>query len=200
MFFTKFVSIALAMLVCKANSTPITSPIEGYSIGEFTWEVETFPGGPKKNITGTVENVVAELSTINPNWKDDFKFDESRIKNRGVSFPFTAVLCNIRTSEWGLASVPRISEGIDYLNGVPGTPVAGPGPSACARVSCSYDSAIYWCNDAPQTFSLPGFSTIAAGALTILNNCAEIAYPNMNGQVFAQFLQNWNTIVRGDSC
>jgi len=48
---------------------------------------------------------------------------------------------------WATASLQRIKEGIDYLRGVPGKPVLGPGPGTCKRVSCSYNSAIYWCND-----------------------------------------------------
>ncbi|KAE8307968.1 hypothetical protein BDV41DRAFT_568640 [Aspergillus transmontanensis] len=37
-----------------------------------------------------------------------------------------------------------IKGGIDYLNGLGGTPVED--PNKCGRVSCSYNSAIYMCN------------------------------------------------------
>lgn len=121
-------------------------------MADFTWEVETSPGGPKENLTGTVQDVVSQLSTINPNWKTDFSFSEtltqrSELPKRGLSFPFTGLLCNIRISEWGTAEFSFIQDGINYLNGVPGTPTNGPGPGNCGRVSCSGDSAIWWCND-----------------------------------------------------
>lgn len=41
----------------------------------------------------------------------------------------------------------RIQEGISHLRGVNGKPRNGPGPGNCGRVSCSYNSAIWWCND-----------------------------------------------------
>jgi hypothetical protein len=49
--------------------------------------------------------------------------------------------------EYWDASRETIAEGIAYLRGVSGQPSAGPGPGACARVSCSYASDIWWCND-----------------------------------------------------
>jgi hypothetical protein len=49
-------------------------------------------------------------------------------------------------SNWGYAGVETIYEGIDYLNGI-GAPGVDPGPRVCARVSCSYNAAIFWCND-----------------------------------------------------
>lgn len=54
----------------------------------------------------------------------------------------------------GTASNRRIQEGIAYLGTVSGTPVEGPGPGACGRVSCSYGGAIYWCNDVSFLASL----------------------------------------------
>lgn len=109
--------------------------------------METFPGGPKKSITGTVQDVVAELDITNPNWKDDFNLTQSNIEARDLSFPFTGIICDARLGEWQRAQWYYIDDGIYYLNGVPGTPTLGPGPGNCGRVSCSYNSAIYWCND-----------------------------------------------------
>jgi hypothetical protein len=114
---------------------------------DFTWEVETSPGGSKVTVTGTVQDVVAQLSTINPNWKEDFNVTEPKVQERALNFPFTSVLCMIRLGEWGTANPYAIYDGINYLKGVPGRPTLGPGPGRCGRVSCSYNSAIYWCND-----------------------------------------------------
>lgn len=41
---------------------------------------------------------------------------------------------------WGRCSTNRVQQGIYYLGDVPG-------PGSCGRVSCSYNAAIYWCND-----------------------------------------------------
>jgi hypothetical protein len=45
------------------------------------------------------------------------------------------------------ANYIRIKEGVNYLRGVPGRPWLAAGPGKCARVSCSWNSAIWWCND-----------------------------------------------------
>jgi hypothetical protein len=49
--------------------------------------------------------------------------------------------------KWSSARSKPISNGIKYLRGLSGHPRAGPGPGNCARVSCSYQSGIWWCND-----------------------------------------------------
>ena len=50
--------------------------------------------------------------------------------------------------KWTACRVDTIDDGIYYLEkkaqGIPGE---GPGPASCGRVSCSYNAAIWWCND-----------------------------------------------------
>lgn len=48
------------------------SPVEGYSIEEFSWEVETTPGGPTVVLNGTVEKVLSQVRGINPNYEAEF--------------------------------------------------------------------------------------------------------------------------------
>lgn len=131
------------------------SPIPGYGIEELIWEVETTPGGPTVNITGTIENVIEELEKINPTFVSDFGLDDventssiSPVEDRG--YYIESILCDV--FDW--AELVAINAGLVYLNGVPGKPTNGPGPGNCGRISCSYDSAIYWCNDV----RLPRFS------------------------------------------
>lgn len=134
------------------------SPIPGYGIEELIWEVETTPGGPTVNITGTVENVYEELEKINPTFVSDFRLDDpdnspslaAPVKSRG--YTIQSFNCNV----YDYASLKAIQAGLVYLNGVPGKPSNGPGPGNCGRVSCSYNSAIYWCNDVRyKPFRLP---------------------------------------------
>lgn len=56
---------------------------------------------------------------------------------------------------WPVANGNRIQDGINYLMGVGGQPSNGPGPGACGRVSCSYDAAIWWCNDVSTLYAWP---------------------------------------------
>ncbi|KAL4885944.1 hypothetical protein BJY04DRAFT_179578 [Aspergillus karnatakaensis] len=100
---------------------------------------------------------------------------------------------------WDRAGREAINNGIDYLRGVPGQPVAGPGPGACARVSCSYNSAIWWCNDDPAGKTLASFGSIADGARHISLNCNTGGFNGvLSGQVFHH--TGWNVIVRKDVC
>ncbi|KAH8879273.1 hypothetical protein GQ53DRAFT_854953 [Thozetella sp. PMI_491] len=201
MHMVTLICIISAILLAKIQAT--TAPIPGYGVTDFTWEIETAPGGSKTNVTGTVQEIVANISAINPNWKNDFNLSESGLPHKRLSVPFTGILCNIRISEWYVARRSAIRDGVAYLNSISGTPTNGPGPGNCGRVSCSYQSAIWWCNDETVSLSLPGFASIAAGAQAILDNCPDWANLQggvLNGQVFAQFLQNWNVIIDSASC
>ena len=57
--------------------------------------------------------------------------------------------------QWNSCNGNHVNEGINYLLGVDGKPGNGPGPGNCGRVSCSYQSAIYWCNDVCFPCSFP---------------------------------------------
>lgn len=51
-----------------------------------------------------------------------------------------------------LTKYGAIEDGIDYLRHVPFQPTNGPGPGNCGRVSCSWNAAIWWCNDVSSPF------------------------------------------------
>lgn len=55
----------------------------------------------------------------------------------------------------GRAGVLAIKEGIDYLQGIDGYCGLDDGPYKCARVSCSWDSAIWLCNDNDTPLRVP---------------------------------------------
>lgn len=73
----------------------------------------------------------------------------------------TLQLCGIPGRK--AAKVSYIWEGIYYLDTFDGQPKSDPGPGMCGRVSCSYNSAIYWCNNVgPPPF--PSSARLAAVA------------------------------------
>lgn len=47
-----------------------------------------------------------------------------------------------RSPGWKLEEYEAIGSGIAYLKTLRGSPRNGPGPGACGRAGCSYDSAI----------------------------------------------------------
>jgi hypothetical protein len=73
-----------------------------------------------------------------------------------LDFQQTGLFC-IPVSGWGwvMADSGRISGGVNYLQGIQANCNIGAGPGACSRVSCSYDSAIYYCNDVSYSLLIP---------------------------------------------
>ncbi|KAK3402528.1 hypothetical protein B0T20DRAFT_485141 [Sordaria brevicollis] len=102
------------------------------------------------------------------------------------------------------ASWDMLAEDIFDLRRVDGKPANGPGPNNCGRVSCRDGTAIWWCNDNPETKELDSFGTIADAAYVIYRECPLIAprFDSMEfvvrGQVFLK--DGWSVIVRGDEC
>jgi hypothetical protein len=99
-------------------------------------------------LNGTIEEVHEELLKLNPKWDEDFLMDlpdedESSALVKRTDFYGAKYVCG----KWSSARSKPISNGIKYLRGLSGHPRAGPGPGNCARVSCSYQSGIWWCND-----------------------------------------------------
>lgn len=111
--------------------------IPGYGVEVLQWNVEVGPGQTEV-LNGTVQEVYAHALQINPK----FAFASSP-EARDLHQKRGTVQCG----NWPLADKGRIQEGISYLRGVPAAPRNGPGPGNCGRVSCSYNAAIWWCND-----------------------------------------------------
>ena len=82
-------------------------------------------------------------------------------------------VCNPRPNVWLPCAEWDVTDGIGYLRRVKGKAVLSPGPSSCARVSCSYNAAIWWCNDNKNQFTLDSFNTIADCAQVIVNVCSD---------------------------
>lgn len=127
------------------------SPIPGYDIIIPSWEVSATPDGPPVILNGTVEEVHAQLLELNPNFDADFALAEPaseetvNIFNYLDRFPSNSPhKCFER---WGFVFTDALWDGIDYLRRIGGKPTASAGPSTCARVSCSYRTGIFWCND-----------------------------------------------------
>ncbi|OAQ65141.1 hypothetical protein VFPPC_14002 [Pochonia chlamydosporia 170] len=177
------------------------APLPGYKVVDLSWEVEVFPG-KVENFTGTVEQVHHEVTTLNPQWEPPtINIDVESSTNEKRYTNWNAINCGAGPWGWRPCKSIKIQDGINYLRGLSGRPSNGPGPGACGRVSCSWNAAIWWCNDNRQTQTLYSWRDIADGAQLTLWKCqtgigAQEKY--VNGQAFAY--DNWNVIVRKDDC
>ncbi len=116
--------------------------IAGYTIQTLEWDVQVAPGRVEV-LNGTIQEVFAQAVQINADFKQLDVATSTPQRDMHENLKRTTVNCGT----WPLADKGRIIEGIAYLRGVPAAPRNGPGPGYCGRVSCSYNAAIYWCND-----------------------------------------------------
>ncbi|KAL4902251.1 hypothetical protein BDW74DRAFT_181097 [Aspergillus multicolor] len=172
------------------------------------------PNGPTVLLNGTVQEIYAELLKINPSYDGDFAETLAAAQAAAETESKTYEAADIDAdADAGIASLHkrlpvtcnnydeaitrRIREGITYLRGVSGRPSNGPGPGNCGRVSCSYNSAIWWCNDNTSSKTLPGFNNIADGAQVVINHCAPTDIYVAGEE---DHNDNWRAVVRRSPC
>ncbi|POR35430.1 Uncharacterized protein TPAR_04375 [Tolypocladium paradoxum] len=88
---------------------------------------------------------------------------------------------------------------------VSGLPTNDPGPGNCGRASCSYQSAVWKCNNNASAKTLGRFNDVADGAQYVNKKCVcevrDPYWPKFNamssGQAFHR--DNWNVIIRRDT-
>lgn len=113
-----------------------------YTVVDASWQVQLVPGGPMTTISGTIQQVKAQLAISNPGWK----FGEPGAAAAAaypVRFKEAWHWCgkghkDSNGYEHRPAFYGRISDGVEYLRGTGGAGVAA---GSCARISCSYESA-----------------------------------------------------------
>ncbi|KAI1661838.1 hypothetical protein F4813DRAFT_398363 [Daldinia decipiens] len=194
-----FVSvISLVAAMCHGHTQipeSHESPPSGYSLSNLTWVGKAFKHGSDISITGSsMRNIEAQIREINPK----FSWDDQENADSTVSLQNskTHLTCDPNNIWW--AQVFRIEEGIDYLKGIKGRCHMGPGPRVCTRISCSYKSAIWWCNDNDHDIYMD-CSLWSQYAQDIVDACqTHDASARVRGQKFNNE-QNWNVMVGFDN-
>lgn len=110
----------------------------------MTWELEAEGIIPKHNFTGTIEEVVyyinntfpaymwADLPDMNNKKQLATTLEDFQRSRASADFTNGTMHCwRFKYCSW-----TAISQGVNYLYTVPGTPSANPAPNNCARVSC----------------------------------------------------------------
>ncbi|KAL2205367.1 hypothetical protein CC79DRAFT_1399524 [Sarocladium strictum] len=167
---------------------------DGYTEVPVEWEVQAFPGGDALQLNGTIEKIHAQLLELNPNYDTDFPVlvdDEDSIEARApCNAGWHHTRCNTNRNK---AKLQAINNGIKYLRSKAGRPSLPAGPGKCGRVSCSYNSGIWWCNDYNHRHTLGSYNSIAKGARCIANKCASTSSNTLKGQTFAKG-SKWNVM------
>lgn len=171
----------------------------GYGIVELSWEVIPAPGQSPIILNGTVEQVHSQLLEINPKYQAEvFEKREDLLAaptaataatdlTEPTAVAHSAQVWRIQCGGYDSASTKPINDGIKYLNGIAGQPKNGPGPNNCGRVSCSYNSSIWWCNDV----SFSPFVTIQYQRYMLLTLALERCPPSTTW-----ILYHWNRCLK----
>ncbi|KAG6041223.1 hypothetical protein E4U41_005506 [Claviceps citrina] len=184
----------LALLSIQTAAAALTSPLPGYGVHTFEWDIEVSPGHTQ-SFSGTVEQVQSQVRKLNPRWEpglaggENASFIDRRDDVTGELIFWREVNCG-KGQDWGgvlVESGSAIEKGIKHLREVSkwsGGPKAGPGPGLCGR--------------SPNEKSLASFLNIADGAYQIIKKCLEgDDEKRAKGQIFTD--ADWNVIVRKDT-
>ncbi|RYO89426.1 hypothetical protein DL766_003259 [Monosporascus sp. MC13-8B] len=175
-------------------------------------------GGPTVTYSGTLQSIVKQIRAENPHYpfrnRTAFPItpdDSTKVGDTGVGRSDTIsatrsdgvlnarednVFCGVGGDGW--ADKEAIVEAITYLRDLTGACYALPGPGFCGRISCSYNSAVWWCNDKPKITNYP-CSFFADFVQTIANECSDQWEKQTQGQAFSED-GSYNVLVGRDWC
>ncbi|KAK0701134.1 hypothetical protein B0T21DRAFT_300738 [Apiosordaria backusii] len=167
---------------------------------DITWDLPinvTDPNSATVSVTGTIEQAVAKMEADYPGWNATFMSQEPPSPPGVVKiFEPDHYDCNVEGDN--MASQLPIWEGIEYLRKLNDTAKNGPGPENCGRVSCSYNSAIIWCNNNNFEKELR-WKDIADASAYVIVRCApdDTVWVKGHGEYTKD---GWYVVIRGDWC
>ncbi|KAI2631565.1 hypothetical protein GGS26DRAFT_598636 [Hypomontagnella submonticulosa] len=166
---------------------------EGYKVVDFTWSGNVTTNGPEMSFTGSsFHDIDAQILKANP----DFVWPDVSTANSTSDMMKKKAWITCDPNNVRHAKSYRIREGIDYLRGKSGQCHMQAGPGVCSRISCSYDSGIFWCNDNKHDVTTD-CSDWANYAQDILDKC-ETNDGQIRGQEFSS--ENWNILIGRGNC
>ncbi|KAI1327962.1 hypothetical protein F5Y16DRAFT_398833 [Xylariaceae sp. FL0255] len=181
-----------------------------YTITPVTWIMPIETGGENHTFYGTVQEVFAQVNDARAQQGlpalPDPSANITEPTTRSISGTHSVLdarsyektICKVGLS--GYATIYRINQGIAYLEGVTSQCGMGAGPGNCGRISCSYNAAIYWCNDNDHYVEYE-CSYFAQYAAVVTDACVYTRGGKTEwtwGQAFDT--ENFNVMVGYDSC
>ncbi|KUJ19191.1 uncharacterized protein LY89DRAFT_479656 [Mollisia scopiformis] len=197
---------AVASAIPTTVTVPSGSGYKNYPLGVMTFSGTI--GGHAVQLNGTIQEINTQMVANFPDFNMDALVAANLAKREAEAEAATpanlftrsksGMLCwPVPSQDWSLCSVSVIGQGITYLDNFNG--LCGVGANSCVRISCSYSSAIYLCNDNDYGIT-PTCPYMGSYAQDIINDCSHCEGPNdcvTCGQEFDS--DNYNIIVR-DNC
>ncbi|KAK7928368.1 hypothetical protein PG985_005366 [Apiospora marii] len=144
-------NLILVLFAVLAAAVPgmqlTTAPPADATVSKMIWRGQIEEGGPEMNFNGTIQEVVAQIKQIKP----DFSLNRTSSASDHLSGKNDGHEVDCWTGGSGTADVNYINDGIDYLHGISGNcGVSAGNAGTCARISCSYNSGIWLCSNDGQ--------------------------------------------------
>ncbi|KAI0379511.1 hypothetical protein F5Y04DRAFT_282932 [Hypomontagnella monticulosa] len=182
------------------SALPVDAPVtvglpEGYKAVNLTWSGNVTADGPEVFFTApSFRDIDAQIHMAYPGfiWPSIDATNSTFNSTSEVMKEKDWMTCDPNGIWW--ARSLRISQGIDYLRGKTGRCHMQAGPRVCSRISCSYQSAIWWCNDNDHDITID-CAQWSDYAQDILNGCQDNG--QVKGQEFAR--ESWNILVGLDT-
>ncbi|CZT41084.1 uncharacterized protein RSE6_00769 [Rhynchosporium secalis] len=208
--------LALTNTMLKVSANPLAARDylpEGYKMGKMGFHGDV--AGHEITYKGTIEEVLAYAEAKYPGVtnalvaRDDVPLvDTSELTSSNITARSGDRACGEKKDcplclKWGWAFVQRIQQGISFLNKV--TATCNTDGKTCVRISCSWHSAIYLCNDMEEHIELPcnWISTFAQDIIDdrkCRDDTPEIdAYRRAVGQQWAK-TKPYNSYIGQASC
>ncbi|KUJ23865.1 uncharacterized protein LY89DRAFT_744404 [Mollisia scopiformis] len=206
-FTTSLLTLAGLASLAIASAIPGTAELPSCGYKNYPTGIMTFKGtidGHQVQLNGSAQEINTQMTAKFPGFNPD-ALVAAKFASRDAAVNLFArnksppVLCwPVAGQDWSFCNAATIQDGINYLDnfdglcGVPGT--------TCVRISCSYNAAIYLCNDNAYGIT-PNCAYMASYATDIINDC--VFYDDQgNAYVCGQEFDTdgYNIIVREDSC
>ncbi|KAI1160439.1 hypothetical protein F5B18DRAFT_509785 [Nemania serpens] len=170
----------------------------GYSVGNIEWRgFEDF--SEDHVFTGTIENVIDQMRQIKgAHYTPSFV---SEAENRTLEDKHQYHTAGQKIECGGdFADADRIAQGIDYLTHLPDSSKCSNSAKTCGRISCSWNSGIWWCNEKETLSDAYKCNMFGSYARRVLDECAIYDMnPRVSGKNTDDEL-NLNVVLAKASC
>jgi hypothetical protein len=195
-----YTTIFIAALAGLATAASKPSSVTGYTNGvlptlaPIRWSGELEKGGPIVNITGSHHEVTSRIKELAPWWHREGIYENATheaVMNGSLhgyepheeyanstiakrSNRFNQVCDNI---DYPWANYGREEQNVAYLTSHYGNGMCGVAANSCGRFSCSYNSAVLFCNNEPYEIAIP-CPLLAQNHRFVLSYCSPSAGAN----------------------
>ncbi|KAL8329670.1 hypothetical protein RB597_005108 [Gaeumannomyces tritici] len=164
--------------------------------GTIQWKGILEEGKPEVILSGKdFEDIERKAKDLNPSYTIFATENSTALEARGEALKGRQTEQIICDHPLERAGVDAIREGIAYLRTILGQCRADPGPWSCGRVSCSWNSAIHYCNDNSEEHWEPcrWIGDVAEGIIRLCENNGGVS-----GEARDQ--RRWYTVVGRGNC